>query len=156
MLPRAAYLDPAVFGWEQQYFFAGGWNCVGHSSQVAKPGEQRAEPVGQGSVLLVRGDDGELRAFANTCRHRGHELLACGAAVLSDTLDTTVRDPEHIRKVLGTDGFVVESERSQAAAAGAAGGRPPLLYRRGHAATLHPPLLRPAEPQPALRQESRP
>jgi glycine betaine catabolism A len=80
MLPRAAYIDPAVFAWEQQHFFAGGWNCVGHSSQVAKPGDQRAEPVGQGSVLLVRGDDGELRAFANTCRHRGHELLACGAA----------------------------------------------------------------------------
>ena len=30
-------------------------------------------------------------------------MLACGAAVLSDTLDSTVRDPEHIRKVLGTD-----------------------------------------------------
>ncbi|MGP8246923.1 MAG: GumC family protein [Bryobacteraceae bacterium] len=30
-------------------------------------------------------------------------LLACGAAVLSDTLDSTIRDPEHIRKVLGTD-----------------------------------------------------
>jgi len=30
-------------------------------------------------------------------------MLACGAAVLSDTLDTTIRDPEHIRKVLGTD-----------------------------------------------------
>ena len=52
------------------------------------------------------------------------------------------------RKVLGTDGFVVEAERSQAAAAGAAGGRPPLLYRRGHATILHPPLLRPAEPVP--------
>ena len=37
-------------------------------------------PLGGGSVLLVRGDDGVLRAFANTCRHRGHELLACGAA----------------------------------------------------------------------------
>jgi Rieske 2Fe-2S family protein len=36
--------------------------------------------VGEGSVLLVRGEDGVLRAFANTCRHRGHELLACGAA----------------------------------------------------------------------------
>lgn len=80
MLPRAAYIDPAVFAWEQQHFFAGGWNCVGHGSQVAEPGDQRAEPAGQGSVLLVRGDDGELRAFANTCRHRGHELLACGAA----------------------------------------------------------------------------
>ncbi len=79
MLPRAAYLDPAVFAWEQQHFFAGGWSCVGHSAQVAEPGDQRAEPVGRGSVLLVRGDDGVLRAFANTCRHRGHELLTCGA-----------------------------------------------------------------------------
>lgn len=54
------------------------------------------------------------------------------------------------RKVLGTDGFVVEAQRSATAAAGTAGGRPPLLYRRGHAATLHPPLLRPAgrEDQP--------
>ena len=48
------------------------------------------------------------------------------------------------RKVLGTEGFVVEARRSATAAAGAAGGRPPLLYRRGHATTLHPPLLRPA------------
>ena len=79
MLPRGAYTDPAVFAWEQQHFFAGGWSCVGHSAQVAQPGDQRAEPAGRGSVLLVRGDDGELRAFANTCRHRGHELLSCGA-----------------------------------------------------------------------------
>jgi Rieske 2Fe-2S family protein len=34
--------------------------------------------MGNGSVLLVRGEDGALRAFANTCRHRGHELLPCG------------------------------------------------------------------------------
>jgi glycine betaine catabolism A len=79
MLPRAAYVDPAVFGWEQQHFFGSGWTCVGFSSQLARPGDQRAERAGAGSVLLVRGDDGVLRAFANTCRHRGHELLACGA-----------------------------------------------------------------------------
>jgi Rieske 2Fe-2S family protein len=79
MLPRAAYVDPAVFAWEQQHFFAGGWSCVGLSAQVAEPGDQRAEPAGRGSVLLVRGDDRVLRAFANTCRHRGHELLSCGA-----------------------------------------------------------------------------
>ncbi len=47
------------------------------------------------------------------------------------------------RKVLGTPGFIVEEARSQTPAAGAAGGRPPLLYRRGDAATLHPPTLRP-------------
>jgi glycine betaine catabolism A len=79
MLPRAAYVDPAVFAWEQRHFFGGGWLCVGLSSQVAQPGDQRAEQVGAGSVLMVRGEDGVLRAFANYCRHRGHELLPCGS-----------------------------------------------------------------------------
>jgi glycine betaine catabolism A len=80
MLPRTAYVDPAVFAWEQRHFFGGGWMCVGRSDQIPGPGDQRAESVGEGSVLLVRGDDGALRAFANTCRHRGHELLPCGGA----------------------------------------------------------------------------
>jgi 8-oxo-dGTP diphosphatase len=57
------------------------------------------------------------------------------------------------RKVLGTEGFVTEAQRSPVAAAGAAGGRPPLLYRRGPATTLHPPFLRPAEPRPSTREE---
>jgi 8-oxo-dGTP diphosphatase len=49
------------------------------------------------------------------------------------------------RKVLGTEGFVVEAQRSRDAAAGEAGGRPPLMYRRGDAVILHPPMLRPQE-----------
>jgi glycine betaine catabolism A len=78
MLPRAAYVDQAVFGWEQEHFFGGGWSCVGLSADVANPGDQRAEPAGRGGVLLTRDDGGVLHAFANTCRHRGHELLPCG------------------------------------------------------------------------------
>jgi Rieske 2Fe-2S family protein len=81
MLPRAAYVDPQVFSWEQQNFFEGGWTCVGFSSEVARPGDQRAESLGTGSVLLTRDDQGVLHAFANTCRHRGHELLTSGSAV---------------------------------------------------------------------------
>ncbi len=81
MLPRAAYVDPEVFAWEQKHFFAGGWACVGFSAELASPGDQRAEPMGTGSVLLTRDDAGTVRAFANTCRHRGHELLPCGTAV---------------------------------------------------------------------------
>jgi len=80
MLPPAAYTDPAVFAWEQRHFFDGGWTCVARGEQLPEPGDQRAETIGSGSVLLVRGEDGALRAFANTCRHRGHELLPCGAA----------------------------------------------------------------------------
>jgi phenylpropionate dioxygenase-like ring-hydroxylating dioxygenase large terminal subunit len=78
MLPRAAYADPAVFEWERRHFFGGGWMCVGRSEQLPEPGDMRAEAAGEGGVLLVRGEDGTLRAFANTCRHRGHELLRCG------------------------------------------------------------------------------
>src|ERR1700709_996044 len=78
MLPRAAYVAPEVFEWEQANIFSG-WVCVGHASELAGVGAQRAVGSGANSVLLVRGDDGGVRAFANTCRHRGHELLACGA-----------------------------------------------------------------------------
>jgi 8-oxo-dGTP diphosphatase len=49
------------------------------------------------------------------------------------------------RKVLSTDGFVIEDRRSDGPAAGPAGGRPPLLYKRGSAAELYPPLLRPRQ-----------
>ena len=80
MLPPAAYVDPAVFAWEQKHFFDGGWTCVGFAAEVANPGDQRAVPVGAGSVLLSRDDAGALHAFANTCRHRGHELLSCGTS----------------------------------------------------------------------------
>jgi Rieske 2Fe-2S family protein len=73
MLPGAAYTDEAVFGWERRHFFSY-WMCAGLGSDLPGPGDQR----GAGGVLLVRGDDGAVRAFANTCRHRGHELLPGG------------------------------------------------------------------------------
>ncbi|MFI5959964.1 SRPBCC family protein [Cryptosporangium sp. NPDC051539] len=72
MLPRAAYLDEAVLAWEQKHFFSG-WTCVGRSE-----GPATARAVD--GVLLTRAKDGRLRAFVNACRHRGHELLPCGAA----------------------------------------------------------------------------
>jgi Rieske 2Fe-2S family protein len=78
MLPPAAYTDPGVFDWEQRHFFCGGWACVGLAADLATPGDQRAVPLGPASVLLSRDDDGEVHAFANFCRHRGHELLPCG------------------------------------------------------------------------------
>lgn len=79
MLPRQAYVDPTVFEWEQRNIFAG-WHCVGHASDLEAVGAQRAVGSGAGGILLVRDDRGAVRAFANVCRHRGHELLACGAA----------------------------------------------------------------------------
>jgi len=47
------------------------------------------------------------------------------------------------RKVLSTEGFVVPAEQSSMAANGEAGGRPPMLFRRGNATQLQPAMLRP-------------
>jgi glycine betaine catabolism A len=78
LLPRRAYVDPGVLAWEQQSFY-GRWVCVGRAVDLAEPGSRRAVPAGAGTALLVRDEAGTLRAFANVCRHRGHELLPCGA-----------------------------------------------------------------------------
>src|SRR4029079_7956636 len=78
MLPRGSYLDDAVLAWEREHFF-GGWQCVGRSSDVT-PGGMHAQSVGEYGVLLTRDHEGVLHGFENACRHRGHELLPCGAS----------------------------------------------------------------------------
>ncbi|MDX6358017.1 MAG: glycine betaine catabolism [Nocardioidaceae bacterium] len=78
MLPRDAYLSPGVLAWEREHLFSG-WMCLGRSAPI-KPGGMRAESVGEYGVLLTRDLEGELRAFENACRHRGHELLPCGGS----------------------------------------------------------------------------
>jgi Rieske 2Fe-2S family protein len=80
MLPAAAYADESVFEWERRVLFAGGWTCVGRAADVAAPRSRRAVRVGDDAVLLVRDETGVLRGFFNVCRHRGHELLECGAS----------------------------------------------------------------------------
>src|SRR5262249_52414287 len=91
MLPRRAYLDDAVLRWERQHFFGGNWVCAGRSDGDASPGAQRAVRLGSTSVLLTRDADGARHALANICRHRGHELLACGAAAANGI----IRCPYH-------------------------------------------------------------
>jgi glycine betaine catabolism A len=91
MLPRDAYTSPRVLAFEQERFFAGAWTCVGREGDLEGTGAQRAMRVGGAGVLLVRATDGRVRAFANTCRHRGHELLGVG----EQTTRRTVLCPYH-------------------------------------------------------------
>jgi Rieske 2Fe-2S family protein len=74
-LPAQAYVSSDVFDWEMEHFFEAGWVCLGRADDLAVTGDQRAFRVGDEGVLVVRDVDGTLRAYANTCRHRGHELL---------------------------------------------------------------------------------
>ena len=79
MLPADAYTSDAVFAWEQRHFFAGTWACLGRLESLCPANAtQRAVTVGDVPILVSRDASGALAAFANTCRHRGHELLPAG------------------------------------------------------------------------------
>lgn len=82
MLPAEAYTSEEVLAWERRHLFAGGWTCLGRVGDLfPEDGDltQRAVVVGDVSCLLVRDRrDGAVRMLANTCRHRGHELLPEG------------------------------------------------------------------------------
>lgn len=68
------YVDEAIFGSEQERLFERMWFCAVRSGDLALPGQFKRVQVGRESVLVVRGRDGELRAFLNICRHRGAML----------------------------------------------------------------------------------
>ncbi len=86
LLPRAAYVNDDVFRWEQQHLFTDGWLCAGRGDALRAAGSQAALQVAGRGVLLTRDATGRLFAFENICRHRGHELLACGATASRDNV----------------------------------------------------------------------
>jgi len=86
MMPALAYTSEDVLAWERRHVFAGTWSCLGRVDELllaeghdGRPVTQRAVMVGDVPGLLVRDGD-TVRMLANTCRHRGHELLPEGAA----------------------------------------------------------------------------
>lgn len=74
-LHRDLYLEPEWFRKERENIFFKDWVCVGRERDLAKAGDYQAINLAGESILLVRGDDNELRAFFNVCRHRGCQLI---------------------------------------------------------------------------------
>ena len=73
-LPRRYYVDPAIYGEEQERIFARRWVCAGRAAELDAPGAYVVRSIAGESVLVVRGQDGVARAFYNVCRHRGTRL----------------------------------------------------------------------------------
>jgi phenylpropionate dioxygenase-like ring-hydroxylating dioxygenase large terminal subunit len=54
------------------------WTCVGHQSEIALAGDYLVAELGRQSAIVVRGEEGLARAFANVCRHRGSRICDGG------------------------------------------------------------------------------
>jgi Rieske 2Fe-2S family protein len=82
MLPAEAYTSPDVLAWERRHFFAATWTCIGRLDEHREHGTtQRGVLVGDVPVLVTI-EGSRVRAFADTCRHRGHELLGSGVTAV--------------------------------------------------------------------------
>lgn len=76
-LPARFYVGDAMLAMEKRAVFARSWQLVAHQGQLAEPGDHVVEQVGDVPVIVVRGQDGVLRAFPNVCRHRAGPLALC-------------------------------------------------------------------------------
>ena len=74
VLAPEAYSSEAFFAFEKTAVFQHSWLCVGRVQQVPKPGDFLAVTIANEPLLIVRGEDGEIRAMSALCRHRGHPL----------------------------------------------------------------------------------
>ncbi len=88
-LPWSWYSDPAVLQLEQERIFRRSWQYVGRTDELPQQGSYVATRIGDVPVLLVRDEDGALRAFLNVCRHRG-SLLCEGTGTRA-----TIQCPYH-------------------------------------------------------------
>ena len=69
------YRSPAFYEAELERVFGGSWMFVAHERWLPEPGDYVAETIGLEPVVVVRGSDGGLRAFANVCPHRASLLV---------------------------------------------------------------------------------
>lgn len=74
-LPGWLYFDPEFFEAEKRAFLRAAPQIVCHESEIAAAGDWRSLDYLGESVIVIRGDDGEVRAFSNVCRHRGSRLV---------------------------------------------------------------------------------
>ena len=78
-LPSYMYLDPDVYEMEKERIFYRSWQYACHTALLKEPGDYVTVQICDQNVFVMRGNDGELRAFYNVCQHRAHELLPAGS-----------------------------------------------------------------------------
>jgi len=103
-LPAECYTDPTFFDLEQQLVFASSWVPIAIADQVIT-GRLLVRQLAGKSIVLTRNDEGELRGFLNSCRHRGTELAAHDCDI-----STMIRCPYH-RWGYNLDGTLVSTPR---------------------------------------------
>lgn len=86
-LPAWTYHSEAILALERTSVFLTHWQVVGHVSDVAEPGDWLSFDILGERAVVMRGQDGVVRAFHNLCRHRGARVVdgvqgSCRSAIV--------------------------------------------------------------------------
>ncbi len=74
-LPPHCYTSPDFYIAELRHLFRKVWNFLGRADRIPKTGDHFAIDYAGIPLIILRDRDGGIRAFANTCRHRGARLI---------------------------------------------------------------------------------
>jgi Rieske 2Fe-2S family protein len=99
---RFAYTDPEALAAELELFFGRRWVMVGRGAEMPSSGDYLTVDVAGENVIIVRQEDGGLRAMLNVCRHRGARILLDGQG----SCPRMIRCPYHSWSY-GLDGALV-------------------------------------------------
>lgn len=86
-LPAWSFFSPEMLEAEKELLFRRHWQAVCHVNDVPKAGDYIAMDLVGERALIVRGEDGQVRAFHNLCRHRGSRVVGenhghCRSAII--------------------------------------------------------------------------
>ena len=77
-LPQAFYRDPDIFEFDLRELHGRAWLMLGFEVEIPDPGSYMAVTIGRTPIIVLRGQDGALRGFFNSCRHRGAQIIPDG------------------------------------------------------------------------------
>jgi phenylpropionate dioxygenase-like ring-hydroxylating dioxygenase large terminal subunit len=84
LIGRRIFVDPEIYKLELENVFRRSWLFLAHDSQIPEPGDYITTRMAETPVIVVRDNSSAVRAFINTCRHRGNPVTrndaGCAAA----------------------------------------------------------------------------
>lgn len=75
LVDRSVFTDQGLYRQELARVFAPSWLFLGHVEQLKKPGDFFTTYMGEDPVIVTKDKSGRIRAFLNSCRHRGARVL---------------------------------------------------------------------------------
>ena len=74
-LPSWSYFSPSLLELEKEYVFYNHWQIICHTSDIVKKGDFITFDICSERILVIRDNQGKVRAFNNLCRHRGSRVV---------------------------------------------------------------------------------